>query len=112
VKGMPLGRRSLKLSVTDWPRRTSGPEPQTWSSFSPAAKMRISSLKTRPNGKRRIRTEQGTAGRASLPGSVRLSVRDSTNSRLSKSSRNLTRTFRVPGADVTSSSTLMASCVL
>lgn len=109
---MPLGRRSLKQSVTDCPRRTSVFVPHTWRSFSPAVRMRISSLKTRPNGKRRMRTEQGTAGRVSLSRFVLFSVRDRTNSRLSKSSRNLTRTFRVPGADVTSSNTLMSSCVL
>lgn len=112
VKGMPLGRRNLKLSVTDCPIIVSELVPHTWRSFSPAPRIIIFSLKTRPNGKRRIRTEQGTGGSVSLSRFVRLFVRDKIYSWLSKSSLNLTRTFLAPGTVVDSSTTLMVNFVL
>jgi len=112
VKGMPLGRRNLKLSVTDSPISASGLVPHTSRSLSPAARITIFSLKTMPNGKRRIRTEQGTGDSVSLSRFVRLFFRDLIYSWLSKSSLNLTWTFLASGTVVASSSTLMVNFVL
>jgi len=112
VKGMPFGRRNLKLTVTVSPISASGLVPHTWRSFSPASRITIFSLKTKPKGKRRIRTEQGTGGSVSLSRLIRLFVRDKIYSWLSKSSLNLTRTFLAPGTAVASSSTLMVNFVL